>query len=181
MQAVDAYSSVNAGMREHNRANNRVGVYVKICDWPPPAPEPPAPISPPPRPRAPNQPPHAPLSPPLPPVYQCYSSSTGAEYDGDIRHTEGGHQCAHTRMSCSTAIKKSRIVTLGFLTGKSLTPPFATPISIYTIAARTEGYTYAAKVWDLSIVQRPFPVAPCQTYPCVTIRNFCIALRAHCR
>ena len=27
------------------------------------------------------------------------------------------------------------------------------PISLYTIVAHTEGYTYAAKVWDLSIVQ----------------------------
>jgi hypothetical protein len=37
------------------------------------------------------------------------------------------------------------------------------PISISTIVARTEGYTHAAKVWDLSIVQGPFSVAPCQT------------------
>jgi hypothetical protein len=38
------------------------------------------------------------------------------------------------------------------------------PISLYyTIVARTEGYTYAAKVWDLSIVQGPFSVAPCRT------------------
>ena len=28
--------------------------------------------------------------------------------------------------------------------------------------ARTHRYTYAANVWDLSIVQGPFPVAPCQ-------------------
>jgi hypothetical protein len=27
------------------------------------------------------------------------------------------------------------------------------PISLYTIVARTEGYTYAAKVWDFSLVQ----------------------------
>jgi hypothetical protein len=26
----------------------------------------------------------------------------------------------------------------------------------------TEGNTYAAKVWDLSIVQGPFSVGPCQ-------------------
>jgi hypothetical protein len=31
------------------------------------------------------------------------------------------------------------------------------------IVARTEDYTYAAKVWDLSIVQAPFSVAPCRT------------------
>jgi hypothetical protein len=37
------------------------------------------------------------------------------------------------------------------------------PISLDTIVARTESYTYAAKVWDLSIVQGPFSVAPYQT------------------
>jgi hypothetical protein len=36
--------------------------------------------------------------------------------------------------------------------------------ALYTIVARTHmQYTYAAKVWDLSIVQGPFSVAPCQT------------------
>jgi hypothetical protein len=33
----------------------------------------------------------------------------------------------------------------------------------YTIVARTRMYTYAANVWDLSIVQGPFPAAPRQT------------------
>ena len=33
------------------------------------------------------------------------------------------------------------------------------PISLYTIVTRTEGYTYAAKVWDLSTI-----FAPCQTF-----------------
>jgi hypothetical protein len=37
------------------------------------------------------------------------------------------------------------------------------PISLYTMVPRTEGYTHAAKVWDLSIVQGPFSVAPRQT------------------
>jgi hypothetical protein len=37
------------------------------------------------------------------------------------------------------------------------------PIPLYTIVARTHMYTYATKVWDLFIVQGPFPVAPCQT------------------
>jgi hypothetical protein len=39
------------------------------------------------------------------------------------------------------------------------------PISLYTIAARTPMYTYAAKVWGLSIVQGPISVAPCATLP----------------
>jgi hypothetical protein len=37
------------------------------------------------------------------------------------------------------------------------------PISLDTIVARTHMYTCTAKVWDLSIVQGPFSVAPCQT------------------
>jgi hypothetical protein len=36
-------------------------------------------------------------------------------------------------------------------------------ISLSTIVARTEGYTYNAIVWDSPIVQGPFPVAPRQT------------------
>jgi hypothetical protein len=31
------------------------------------------------------------------------------------------------------------------------------------MVARTHMYTYDAQVWDLSIVQGPFSVAPCQT------------------
>jgi hypothetical protein len=49
------------------------------------------------------------------------------------------------------------------------------PISRDAIIARTHMYTYAAKVWDFSLVQGPFSVAPCQTLT-VTIRNFCIAV-----
>jgi hypothetical protein len=32
-----------------------------------------------------------------------------------------------------------------------------------TIVARTEGYTHAANVWALCLVQGPISVAPCQT------------------
>jgi hypothetical protein len=38
------------------------------------------------------------------------------------------------------------------------------PIYLDTMVARNEGYTYAAKVWDLSILQGPFSVAPCQPW-----------------
>jgi hypothetical protein len=44
------------------------------------------------------------------------------------------------------------------------------PSSLYTFVARNHMYTYDADVWDLSIVQGPFSVAPCQTL-IVTIRN----------
>jgi hypothetical protein len=37
------------------------------------------------------------------------------------------------------------------------------PISLDTIVTRTEGNTYDVTVWDLSLVQGPFSVAPCQT------------------
>jgi hypothetical protein len=37
------------------------------------------------------------------------------------------------------------------------------PISLDAIVARTHMYTYAANVWDLSLVQGPVSVAPCQT------------------
>ena len=37
------------------------------------------------------------------------------------------------------------------------------PISLYTLVARTGGYAYDVGVWDLSIIQGPFSVAPCQT------------------
>jgi hypothetical protein len=43
-------------------------------------------------------------------------------------------------------MEKLRIVTVG----RSLTRPFRPPISLDTIVARTEGYTYAARVWALS-------------------------------
>jgi hypothetical protein len=37
------------------------------------------------------------------------------------------------------------------------------PIPLCTVVARTHMYTYAARVWRLSIVQGPFSVAPCRT------------------
>jgi hypothetical protein len=37
------------------------------------------------------------------------------------------------------------------------------PISFDTMVPRTEGYARDVGVWDLSIVQGPFSVAPCQT------------------
>jgi hypothetical protein len=62
-----------------------------------------------------------------------------------------------------TAMQKLR--NRAFSGWRSLTGPLrdAPPISLYTIGARTHTYTCAAKVWDLSIVQGPFSVAPCQT------------------
>jgi hypothetical protein len=45
------------------------------------------------------------------------------------------------------------------------------PIPLSMIVARTHMYTHAANVWDVSIAQGPFSVAPRQTL-IVTTRNF---------
>jgi hypothetical protein len=50
------------------------------------------------------------------------------------------------------------------------------PIPLDAMVPRTEGYAYDVGVWDLSLVQGPFSVAPCRTLS-VTIRNFLIAVR----
>jgi hypothetical protein len=44
------------------------------------------------------------------------------------------------------------------------------PISLHTIVARTGGYAYDVGGWDLSIVQGPFSVAPCQTLETLALR-----------
>jgi hypothetical protein len=46
------------------------------------------------------------------------------------------------------------------------------PISLYTIVARTGGYTYDAKVWDWSIVQFGF----CRAEPLLTLRFVALSL-----
>ena len=58
-----------------------------------------------------------------------------------------------------------RIATIGVSGGRWLTRGrFATPAEFLSrIVARVEGYTYDAIMWDVSIVQAPFSVAPCQT------------------
>jgi hypothetical protein len=43
-------------------------------------------------------------------------------------------------------------------------------MSLHTIVARPEGYAYAASAKDVSVVQGPLSVAPCQTL-IVTIRK----------
>ena len=57
--------------------------------------------------------------------------------------------------------------------GRSRRPP----ISLDTMVARTEGSTCSTQVWDLSIVQGPFSVAPCQTLDLrfVTFASLCAA------
>jgi hypothetical protein len=61
---------------------------------------------------------------------------------------------------------------ISFRGGDELTRPFrhALRFSLYAVVARTKSYTYAANVWELSIVQGPFSVAPCRML-IVPIRN----------
>jgi hypothetical protein len=75
-----------------------------------------------------------------------------------------------------TAMRKWRIVTLGISGGRSLTRPFPARFPSDTMAARTR----ICKVWDLSIVQGPFPVAPCPTVGFATFR-IAVKLSVSCR
>jgi hypothetical protein len=52
------------------------------------------------------------------------------------------------------------------------------PISLNTMVSGTGSYAYDVGVWELSIIQGAFSVAPRQTVrvPCVTIRNLFIAV-----
>ena len=72
-----------------------------------------------------------------------------------------------------------RIATIGVSGGRWLTRGrFATPAEFLSrIVARVEGYTYDAIMWDVSIVQAPFSVAPCQTLM-FRFATFCIAVYA---
>jgi hypothetical protein len=86
----------------------------------------------------------------------------------------GVNATKEVRPTHRTTTKKLRIVTVGISGGSRAHAAVSrrAPVSLCTIVARTEGYTYAAKVWALFIVQGPFSVAPCET-PNVTIRITC--------
>ena len=65
----------------------------------------------------------------------------------------GGIEDAHRRCH----LRSLRIVTLGFFGWEQFAHAAVSPrlpISLTRIIARTEGYTYAANVWSLPIVQR---------------------------
>jgi len=75
-------------------------------------------------------------------------------------------RCSHSHLQTQpprrTAMQKLRIVTVGVSGGKCLTRPFR-DVSLDKIVARAEGYTFAATVWDLSIVEGPFLPPRAQT------------------
>jgi hypothetical protein len=54
------------------------------------------------------------------------------------------------------------------------------PLSLDTMVARTRMYTYDAKVWDSSIVQGPFSVAPCRTLLLRFATFSAVRSKAHC-
>ena len=65
-----------------------------------------------------------------------------------------------------TATKQFRVVTFGFLGGRSLTAAVTRrpPKSRDTMVASTGSYAYDVGVWALSIVQGPFSVARAKPY-----------------
>jgi hypothetical protein len=78
----------------------------------------------------------------------------------------------HADSGC-TAMENLRIVTVRDF-GWEITHQAVSrrpPISLHTMVARTHMHTYDANVWDLSLVQGPFSVAPCPN-PNRSIRNF---------
>ena len=77
-------------------------------------------------------------------------------------------------------MEKLRIVTSGVSGGRWVHAAVSRrpPISLYAIAARSHVFTYGASVWDKTLVQGPFSVAPflCRTQT-IPIRNFCVACK----
>jgi hypothetical protein len=61
-------------------------------------------------------------------------------------------------------MQRLRIVTLGISGGRGAHEAVTRrpPIPLYTMVPRTGGYAFGVGVWDLSIIQGPFSVAPCQ-------------------
>ena len=97
-------------------------------------------------------------------VVQMGLGVTGRRRRGPPAHRGGG---AHgggaggaTQRMEKIANRDVRVSGGGSLTGPSRD---ARRISLYTMVALTGGYAYTVGVWDLSIVQGPFSVAPCQT------------------
>jgi hypothetical protein len=103
---------------------------------------------------------------PCAPAWSAPPAPCGASAPAAAR-TAAATRRAHTRVSMSRRYsdEKVRIETFGISGGRSLTQPVSRrpPISLDMIVSRTHMYTYAAKVWDLSIVQGPVSVAQCHT------------------
>ena len=88
--------------------------------------------------------------------------------------------CSHSHLQTQpprrTTMQKLRIVTVGVSGGRSLTWPFR-DVSLDKIVARAEGYSFAATVWDLSIVEGPFLRPVPKPFDHVTIRSLTPAVR----
>jgi hypothetical protein len=108
----------------------------------------------------------------LPEYYQVYDRNRPSGVTG--RLSRYGHETR--RSETSAAMEKLRIGLFREIAHAAVSR--RPPIPLYTIVARTHVYTYAAKVWDSSIVQGAFSVAPRQRANLgVTTRNLFIAVR----
>jgi hypothetical protein len=99
------------------------------------------------------------------------SNSPGAAPSPRLRHTPVllDWRCAILKSDVKVANRNVNDIS----GGRSLTRPFSRrpPISLDTVVARTPIYTYAANVWDPSLVQGPFSVARA-SFLRATSRNF---------
>jgi hypothetical protein len=90
---------------------------------------------------------------------QCVSRAVGSTQHGSI----AGAEC----IALTGAQRVSYISAVGSTHHGSQCSAFKARHSRWprdvSACKRTHVYTYAAKVWDLSIVQGPFSVAPCET------------------
>ena len=81
--------------------------------------------------------------------------------------SEDGMRCSHTLAGSHTARDKVASRAVSISGGRSLTRPLRDasfpPVSLDTVVARTECYTYDVGVWDVHLVQGPFSAAPCST------------------
>jgi hypothetical protein len=108
----------------------------------------------------------------LPEYYQVYDRNRPSGVTG--RLSRYGHETR--RSETSAAMEKLRIGLFREIAHAAVSR--RPPIPLYTIVARTHVYTYAAKVWDSSIIQGAFSVAPRQRANLgVTTRNLFIAVR----
>jgi hypothetical protein len=101
----------------------------------------------------------------------CTPRTDLTERDRNVRiQSISRRECAPPRaLACDgtrhTAMQTLRIQLLGISGWRRAHAAVSrlSPISLSRIVARTEGYTYAAKVWALTVVQGRFSVALCET------------------
>jgi hypothetical protein len=95
-------------------------------------------------------------------VFPTWGCRVVAAHREDAQRTNRRNNSRKT--SLVQRCKSLRIVTLGLRVGderaNAAVSRRPTNFPLHDIAARSEGYTYAANVWDLSLAQGPVSVAP---------------------